>query len=144
MTHLWWHADRTPEIDPFAADQAVHRDASRRGSWRWPTSSSRATARRSASSADGRRAGSPARRGDDVQPDVVDHRLAEALGDLVDERVSIGLGEPLDVAAEHDRPEVRLERLAGLEARRLSAAASISMSMKPAASSRRSVASGVS
>jgi glyoxylase-like metal-dependent hydrolase (beta-lactamase superfamily II) len=23
MTHLWWHADRTPEIDPFASDQAA-------------------------------------------------------------------------------------------------------------------------
>jgi len=23
MTHLWWHADRTPEIDPFAFDQAA-------------------------------------------------------------------------------------------------------------------------
>jgi glyoxylase-like metal-dependent hydrolase (beta-lactamase superfamily II) len=22
MTHLWWHSDRTPEIDPFASDQA--------------------------------------------------------------------------------------------------------------------------
>jgi glyoxylase-like metal-dependent hydrolase (beta-lactamase superfamily II) len=21
MTHLWWHADRTPEVDPFAEDQ---------------------------------------------------------------------------------------------------------------------------
>jgi len=21
MTHLWWHADRTPEVDPFAVDQ---------------------------------------------------------------------------------------------------------------------------
>jgi glyoxylase-like metal-dependent hydrolase (beta-lactamase superfamily II) len=23
MTHLWWHADRTPEIDPYADDQAA-------------------------------------------------------------------------------------------------------------------------
>lgn len=23
MTHLWWHADRGPEIDPYAADQAA-------------------------------------------------------------------------------------------------------------------------
>jgi len=23
MTHLWWHADRTPEIDPLADDQAA-------------------------------------------------------------------------------------------------------------------------
>jgi glyoxylase-like metal-dependent hydrolase (beta-lactamase superfamily II) len=23
FTHLWWHADRTPEIDPYAPDQAV-------------------------------------------------------------------------------------------------------------------------
>lgn len=23
MTHLWWHADRTPELDPFADDQAA-------------------------------------------------------------------------------------------------------------------------
>jgi glyoxylase-like metal-dependent hydrolase (beta-lactamase superfamily II) len=23
MTHLWWHADRGPEIDPFADDQAA-------------------------------------------------------------------------------------------------------------------------
>jgi glyoxylase-like metal-dependent hydrolase (beta-lactamase superfamily II) len=23
MTHLWWHADRTPEIDPLAWDQAA-------------------------------------------------------------------------------------------------------------------------
>ena len=23
MTHLWWGADRTPEIDPFASDQAA-------------------------------------------------------------------------------------------------------------------------
>jgi glyoxylase-like metal-dependent hydrolase (beta-lactamase superfamily II) len=23
LTHLWWHEDRTPEIDPFAPDQAV-------------------------------------------------------------------------------------------------------------------------
>jgi glyoxylase-like metal-dependent hydrolase (beta-lactamase superfamily II) len=23
MTHLWWHADRTPEVDPFADDQAA-------------------------------------------------------------------------------------------------------------------------
>jgi len=23
MTHLWWHADRTPEIDPYAVDQAA-------------------------------------------------------------------------------------------------------------------------
>jgi glyoxylase-like metal-dependent hydrolase (beta-lactamase superfamily II) len=23
MTHLWWHADRTPALDPFASDQAA-------------------------------------------------------------------------------------------------------------------------
>ncbi len=23
MTHLWWHTDRTPELDPFASDQAA-------------------------------------------------------------------------------------------------------------------------
>jgi glyoxylase-like metal-dependent hydrolase (beta-lactamase superfamily II) len=23
MTHLWWHADRTPELDPYADDQAA-------------------------------------------------------------------------------------------------------------------------
>ncbi len=23
MTHLWWRADRTPEIDPYAPDQAI-------------------------------------------------------------------------------------------------------------------------
>ena len=23
MTHLWWHGDRTPEIDPFADDQGI-------------------------------------------------------------------------------------------------------------------------
>ena len=23
MTHLWWEPDRTPELDPFAPDQAV-------------------------------------------------------------------------------------------------------------------------
>jgi glyoxylase-like metal-dependent hydrolase (beta-lactamase superfamily II) len=23
MTHLWWHGDRTPEIDPFAVDQGL-------------------------------------------------------------------------------------------------------------------------
>ena len=23
MTHLWWHADRTPEIDPLGIDQAA-------------------------------------------------------------------------------------------------------------------------
>ena len=23
MTHLWWHQDRTPEVDPYAPDQAV-------------------------------------------------------------------------------------------------------------------------
>ena len=23
MTHLWWHGDRTPEVDPFADDQAA-------------------------------------------------------------------------------------------------------------------------
>lgn len=23
LTHLWWHADRTPERDPFATDQAL-------------------------------------------------------------------------------------------------------------------------
>jgi glyoxylase-like metal-dependent hydrolase (beta-lactamase superfamily II) len=23
MTHLWWHADRTPEVDPIAFDQAA-------------------------------------------------------------------------------------------------------------------------
>ena len=23
MTHLWWHEDRTPEIDPFATDQSA-------------------------------------------------------------------------------------------------------------------------
>jgi glyoxylase-like metal-dependent hydrolase (beta-lactamase superfamily II) len=23
MTHLWWHADRTPVLDPFAVDQAA-------------------------------------------------------------------------------------------------------------------------
>jgi glyoxylase-like metal-dependent hydrolase (beta-lactamase superfamily II) len=23
MTHLWWHADRTPAIDPYASDQAA-------------------------------------------------------------------------------------------------------------------------
>ncbi len=23
LTHLWWHTDRTPAIDPFASDQAV-------------------------------------------------------------------------------------------------------------------------
>jgi glyoxylase-like metal-dependent hydrolase (beta-lactamase superfamily II) len=23
MTHLWWHADRTPEIDPYADDQVT-------------------------------------------------------------------------------------------------------------------------
>ena len=24
-THLWWRADRTPEVDPFADDQAILR-----------------------------------------------------------------------------------------------------------------------
>ncbi len=23
MTHLWWHTDRTPQVDPFASDQAA-------------------------------------------------------------------------------------------------------------------------
>jgi glyoxylase-like metal-dependent hydrolase (beta-lactamase superfamily II) len=23
LTHLWWHQDRTPDIDPFAPDQAI-------------------------------------------------------------------------------------------------------------------------
>jgi glyoxylase-like metal-dependent hydrolase (beta-lactamase superfamily II) len=23
MTHLWWHADRTPQLDPFGVDQAA-------------------------------------------------------------------------------------------------------------------------
>jgi glyoxylase-like metal-dependent hydrolase (beta-lactamase superfamily II) len=23
MTHLWWHTDRTPEIDPYSTDQSV-------------------------------------------------------------------------------------------------------------------------
>ena len=23
LTHLWWRTDRTPEIDPYAPDQAV-------------------------------------------------------------------------------------------------------------------------
>jgi glyoxylase-like metal-dependent hydrolase (beta-lactamase superfamily II) len=23
LTHLWWRTDRTPEIDPFAPDQAI-------------------------------------------------------------------------------------------------------------------------
>jgi glyoxylase-like metal-dependent hydrolase (beta-lactamase superfamily II) len=23
LTHLWWHTDRTPEIDPYSTDQAV-------------------------------------------------------------------------------------------------------------------------
>ena len=23
MTHLWWHSDRTPDLDPFASDQAA-------------------------------------------------------------------------------------------------------------------------
>ena len=23
LTHLWWHEDRTPEVDPFAPDEAV-------------------------------------------------------------------------------------------------------------------------
>jgi glyoxylase-like metal-dependent hydrolase (beta-lactamase superfamily II) len=23
MTHLWWHTDRTPELDPFASDQSA-------------------------------------------------------------------------------------------------------------------------
>ena len=23
MTHLWWHTDRTPEVDPYAPDQAL-------------------------------------------------------------------------------------------------------------------------
>ena len=29
MTHLWWEPDRTPELDPFAPDQAVLRHAAR-------------------------------------------------------------------------------------------------------------------
>ena len=30
MTHLWWHADRTPEVDPFATDQpALERNRER-------------------------------------------------------------------------------------------------------------------
>src|SRR5450432_2034091 len=46
MTHAWLRGDRTPEIDPLAADQAAWRRAAP-GCWPPPTSSSRATARRS-------------------------------------------------------------------------------------------------
>ena len=31
MTHLWWGQDRTPEVDPFAPDQADPPDAARPG-----------------------------------------------------------------------------------------------------------------
>lgn len=30
MTHLWWRADRTPEVDPYAPDQAVLERSRRR------------------------------------------------------------------------------------------------------------------
>jgi hypothetical protein len=23
LTHLWWRADRTPDVDPFAPDQSI-------------------------------------------------------------------------------------------------------------------------
>ena len=48
LTHLWWHSDRTPEIDPFASTRPTS-SAAARGSSRPPTSSSRATGRRSGS-----------------------------------------------------------------------------------------------
>ena len=47
MTHLWWYADRTPEVDPLGADQAAIVSAAARGCSPRPTSSSPATARRS-------------------------------------------------------------------------------------------------
>ena len=51
MTHLWWHADRTPEIDPLATTRRPSRPTAR-ASWPPPTSSSRGTAARSGSSAE--------------------------------------------------------------------------------------------
>src|SRR4051812_40419182 len=75
------------------------------GSWPSPTSSSRATARRSASSGD-------------VQPDVVDLGLRDAGRDLLDERLALVLRQPGEVRAEDHGPQERLERLAGLELRR--------------------------
>ena len=74
---------------------------------------------------------------EDVEPDVVDDRLAEPLGDLVDERVALVLRQPGDVPAEDHRPQERLERLAGLEPGRLRRGARPATSTKPAAASQR-------
>src|SRR3954451_6668881 len=76
------------------------------GSWPSPTSSSRATARRSASSGD-------------VQPDVVDLGLREAGRDLLDERLALAPRRRGGVRPEDPGPQNPPDRLAGLELRRL-------------------------
>ena len=50
--------------------------------------------------------------GHDVQPHVVDERLADARPRPRDERVVLVGRQALEVGAEHDRPQVGLERLA--------------------------------
>ena len=44
MTHLWWHADRSPDLDPYRDDQARSSRRVAPGCWASPTSSSPATA----------------------------------------------------------------------------------------------------
>ena len=59
LTHLWWHEDRTPAIDPLGADQAAIERGASPCPRRRPTSSSPATADRSGSATDGGRSSVP-------------------------------------------------------------------------------------
>ncbi len=66
-----------------------------------------------------RRSRRPRRRGArDVEPDVVDPGTGEAAGDLRDEPFPLVVGHPLDVVAQADRGEVRLDVI-GIEFGRL-------------------------
>ena len=82
MTHLWWHADRTPEIDPLGDDQA----AIERGRARVLAAADVVIPGHGPSFRVRRLTRSAARASrHDVQPDVVDQRLRETRRHLVDE-----------------------------------------------------------
>ena len=141
MTHLWWHADRTPEIDPLASDQA----ALERGRARVlaaadvvipgpRTGVPRPTPERSA-------ARPPSH---DVEPDVVDQRLRAAASATSWTNAACSSGGSRSRFGA--RITVRMNVSSGSPGSKRvgSSVSQHSMSTKPAASSRRTVAIGVS
>ena len=122
MTHLWWHADRTPEhrsvrLGPGGRG-AGPRARPGRGRHRHPGPRSAVPRPRLIEPGPGSAVRAPALR-HDVEPHVVDQRLREPARPPVDEAVALARREPLEVAAQDHGSQERLERLAGLEARRL-------------------------